>query len=111
MLFALITPWAAFGQNHTLTVYDGEVTKKSVPMYVYYFDDFSRSQYVIPATQIDAMTTGTISAIKYYTSFTQEYTTLSEVDIYLAGNHQCLHRQQFHNGVCHQAPQLHRRQV
>ena len=84
LLFALIAPWAAYGQNHTLTVYDGTATNNHVPMYVFYFDDFTRSQYVIPAAQIDAMTTGTISAIKYYTSYTTAYTTLSEVDIYLA---------------------------
>ena len=69
--------------QETLTVYDGTTTNNHVPMYVYYFDDFTRSQYVIPATALTDMDGGSISAITYYTSLTTAYTTVSDVDIYL----------------------------
>ncbi len=73
------------GGSYELTVYpDATITDDKVPMYVYYFDDFSRSQHIIPASELTAMSGGTITAIKYYTtSFNIPYTTLSEVDIYL----------------------------
>ena len=41
--------------QETLTVYDGTTTNNHVPMYVYYFDDFTRSQYVIPAADLEDM--------------------------------------------------------
>ena len=71
-----------------LTVYDGTVTNNRVPMFALYFDDFSRSQFVIPAADLTAMEGGTITSITYHTSSSssglyQAYTTLSTVDIYL----------------------------
>ena len=71
------------GAQETLTVYEGTTTKTYIPMYIYYFDDFTRSQYVIPAADLAVMNGGEIRAITYYTSFTGTYTTDSEVDIYL----------------------------
>jgi hypothetical protein len=86
-LFSLLLICFAFigvaKAQRTLTVYDGTATSNYVPMYVYYFDDFTRSQYVIPAAEIEAMTTGEISAITFYTSLTSDYTTVSNVDIYV----------------------------
>ena len=32
-------------RDYELTVYDGTTTNNYVPAYVYYFDDFSRSQF------------------------------------------------------------------
>lgn len=73
----------AWGQEE-LTVYEGTETNSYVPMYCGYFDDFSRSQYVIPASDLTAMDGGQISAIKYYTTgYNMPYTTVSTVDVYL----------------------------
>ncbi|MCR5157970.1 MAG: fibronectin type III domain-containing protein [Prevotella sp.] len=69
--------------QETLTVYDGTATNEYVPMYVYYFDDFTRSQFVVPAADLTAMKGGEITAITYYTTRTSEYETTSEVDVYL----------------------------
>ena len=70
----------------TLTVYDGTSTSQYVPAYIYYFDDFARSQFVIPATDLlnDMGKGATISALKFYTTSDNiPYTTVSTVDVYL----------------------------
>ncbi len=73
----------AFAQE-TLTVYDGTTTSSYVPMYGGYFDDFTRTQFVIPAEDLTDMEGGQISEIKFYTnSQNVPYTTVSSVDVYL----------------------------
>ena len=68
----------------TLTVYDGTETNNRVPAYVYFFDDFTRSQFVIPAADLTDMTGGTINGLKFYTNGVNiPYTTVSTVDVYL----------------------------
>ena len=62
----------AFAQQE-LTVYEGEGTNGFVPTYMGYWDDFTRSQYVIPAADLAEMNGGTISAIKFYTNITQPW--------------------------------------
>ena len=52
----------------TLTVYDGTATNQFIPMYGYYFDDFTKSECIIPASQLTAMTGCPISAITFYPS-------------------------------------------
>ena len=75
-------PWMAMADN--LTIYDGTNTSEIVPMYVHYFDEFSRSQFVIPAADLSAMSGATINSIKFYTkSDNIPYTTESSFDIYL----------------------------
>ncbi|MBQ5425481.1 MAG: hypothetical protein IIU33_09660, partial [Bacteroidales bacterium] len=69
--------------QETLTVYDGSTTNNHIPMYVYYFDDFTRSQYVIPASELGEMDGGRITSMKFYPNSSTAYTTVSEVDIYL----------------------------
>ena len=51
-----------------MTVYDGTATNQYIPMYGYYFDDFTKSECIIPATQLTEMAGGTISAITFYPS-------------------------------------------
>ena len=82
LLMAFFVPWAAFGQQ--LTVYDGTVTSNTVPAYIFYFDDFTRSQFVIPAADLTAMDGKTIQSMTFYTT-TQNipYTTVSNADVYL----------------------------
>ena len=67
-----------------LTVYDGTTTNSYVPAYMGYFDDYSRSQFVIPASALTSMAGGTISSIKFYTNSSNvPYTSVSTVDVYL----------------------------
>ena len=83
LLLALIAPLAAQAQEE-LTVYEGTTTNSYVPAYMGYFDDFSRSQFVIPAEDLDEMNGGTISSIKFYTTNSNvPYTSVSTVDVYL----------------------------
>ena len=83
MLLLLMMAIGAVAQQ-TLTVYDGTTTSSYVPMYGGYFDDFTRTQFVIPAEDLTDMEGGQISEIKFYTnSQNVPYTTVSSVDVYL----------------------------
>ncbi len=67
-----------------LTVYDGTESNDRVPAYVYYWDNFSRCQTVIPSTDLEEMAGGTISALTFYTTTMNiPYTSLSTADVYL----------------------------
>ena len=80
---AMLLPFAAQAQN-TLTVADGTVTNQYVPAYLYYFDDFTRSQVVYPASMLAEMAAGEIGAITFYTTASNvPYTTTSVVDVYI----------------------------
>ena len=80
----LLFAFMGYAQAEEVTVYDGTVTNDYVPAYVYYFDDFTRSQYVIPAADLASMNGGTISSVKFYTNSSNiPYTTVSTVDVYL----------------------------
>ena len=85
LLFLLATffaPWTAFGQQ--LTVYDGTATNNYVPAYIFYFDEFTRSQFVIPAGDLTAMNGKIIYSMTFYTTdYNVPYTTLSSADVYL----------------------------
>ena len=84
LLVALFMPWAAQAQEE-LTVYEETTTTSNyAPMFVYYFDDFTRAQTVFPAEDLTDMTGGTITAIMFYTTSQNiPYTTASSADIYL----------------------------
>ena len=73
--------------QQTLTVYDDPstpATSDQVPAYLYYWDDFTRSQFVIPSDSLSAMRGGTISALTFYTtSQNVPYTSTSVCDVYL----------------------------
>jgi len=51
-----------------ITVYNGTATNQYIPMYGYYFDDFTKSECIIPASQLTAMTGCTVSSITFYPS-------------------------------------------
>ncbi len=83
MLAALMLPFASQAQE-TLTVHDGTTTNNVVPAYIHYFDDFTRSQFVIPAADLTAMSGATISEMKFYTTASNvPYTTVSTVNVYM----------------------------
>ena len=67
----------------TLTVYNGTQTSRHAPAYIYYFDDHTRSQFVIPANQLSTMNGCTIFSLKFYTNQRAAYTTPDVVDVYL----------------------------
>ena len=56
------TPTNAF----TLTVNDGTSTNGYVPIYGYYVDNYTRSQFIIPAEGLTAMQWGTINEMTFY---------------------------------------------
>ena len=66
-----------------LTVCDGTVTNKQIPAYIYYFDDYARSQFVIPAADLVAREGGRIKSISFYTNSGSTFTTDSPVDVYM----------------------------
>ena len=81
MLLALFSV-ASWGDE--LTVYDGTVTHNRVPINVYYFDDFSKSQVVFPAEELGEMIGAYINSITFYTTSSNiPYTAVSSADIFL----------------------------
>ncbi len=51
-----------------LTVNNGTTTNEYVPIYGYYVDNISKSQFIIPALSLDDMVEGTIHQLKFYCS-------------------------------------------
>ncbi len=82
-MLALIA--CAFGTRaDELTVYEGTSTSGYVPAYLGYWDQFTRSQYVIPAADLENMNGCTINAIKFYTNTSNiPYAPTSTADVYL----------------------------
>ena len=70
--------------DYFLSVYEGNETSKAVPAFIYFFEEYARSQFVIPATDLSTMDGGTISSMKFYTTTDHiPYTTTSPVDVYV----------------------------
>ena len=83
LLLTVIMPWVSRAQE-TLTVYEGTSTSNVIPAYILYFDDFTRSQFVIPAADLEIMSGSTITSIKFYTTnYNVPYTTVSSADVFL----------------------------
>ena len=84
LMMTLLLAFVGVAKADEVTVYDGTTTNNYVPAYVFYFDDFTRSQYVIPAADLAAVNGGTITSVKFYTTdYNMPYTTASTVDVYL----------------------------
>ncbi|MBO7616100.1 MAG: leucine-rich repeat protein [Bacteroidales bacterium] len=70
--------------RQTITMYEGTATSYYVPAFIFYFDDFTRSQFVIPAADLTAMKGTPISSMTFYTTSSNvPYTTVSSADVYL----------------------------
>ena len=83
-LFALLTALPLTVNADELTVHDGTATVTNVPMYVLYFDDYTRTQVVFPAEELEDMAGGHITSLKWYTTSANiPYTTVSPADIYV----------------------------
>lgn len=65
LLMATFMPWAAKAQE-TVTVFNGTATSSYIPMYGSFFDDYTKSECIIPATELTDMDGGTITAITFY---------------------------------------------
>ena len=87
LLFSLVLMALGFATTataqETLTVYDGQGQSNVVPAYIFYWDDFTRSQVVFPAADLKVMKEGTITALTFYTDQTLEYTSVSTCHVYL----------------------------
>ena len=80
--------WNAFTNMQCileLTVYEGTTDRsRYVPAYIFYFDDFTRSQFVIPAYNLSEMIGKPINSMTFYTTPSNiPYTTVSSADVYL----------------------------
>lgn len=84
VLLTLLCIPALSRAQQTLTVYNGTETSDHVPAYIYYWDDYTRSQFLIPADSLTAMDGGTISALTFYTNESNvPFSSLSTIDVYL----------------------------
>ncbi len=84
LLLLLLAAFTTATAQETLTVYDGTVSNGQVPAYLGYWDDFTRSQVVIPATDLTNMAGGTITSMTFYTTKQNlPYTSVSTADVYL----------------------------
>ncbi|MBR1476314.1 MAG: choice-of-anchor D domain-containing protein [Muribaculaceae bacterium] len=52
----------------TLTVYDEQITSNYVPIYGYFADNYLKCEFVIPATELQAMDGNSISKLTWYLS-------------------------------------------
>lgn len=83
MAMFLLLPFGARAQEE-LTVFEGTATSYYVPAYVFYWDDFSKSQFVIPADSLVDMVGATITSVKFYTTSDNiPYTSTSVADMFI----------------------------
>lgn len=69
--------------EYTITVNDGTNTNRSVPIYGYWADKFSKSQFIIPATDLTAMQNGSINKLTFYASNTIVSWGNAEFEVYM----------------------------
>ena len=79
--------WSAFTNmqcREALTVYDGADINRHIPAYIFYYDEFTRSQFVIPAADLADMIGASISSMTFYTQAEYvPYSTTCSADVYL----------------------------
>ena len=68
MVCSLVFTGAVHAQVHELTVHDGTATSSQIPLYGSFYDDFTKSEFVLPASELTAMNGGTITGMKFYIS-------------------------------------------
>ena len=82
ILALLLTVTQGAWAQETLTVYDGTKSHSYAPAYIQAFNNYTRSQYIIPDADLEAMKGKIITALKYYSS-TSNKTSTCNVDVYL----------------------------
>ena len=65
-MMTLVLAFMGVAQANELTVHDGTTTNSLIPMYGGYFDDYTKSEFVFPASDLAAMNGGTITSMKFY---------------------------------------------
>ena len=76
LLFVMLFSLTGTGAQQSMTVYDSSSnTSQYVPAYWYYFDEYTRSQFIIPATDLSAMSGATVTEMRFYTNSTTTYTS------------------------------------
>ena len=73
LMMTLVLAFIGIAQAEELTVHDGTATNGYIPMYGGYFDDFTKSEFVFPASDLAAMNGGTITSMKFYVSSVGSY--------------------------------------
>ena len=68
---------------YTLTVNDGTTTNGYVPIYGYWCDNFTKSQFIIPASNLTAMQFGIINKLTFYASDANVDWGDAEFDVYV----------------------------
>ena len=80
-LLAILTALPLSVNAEELTVNDGTATNVYVPVYGYYADYGCRSQFVIPASDLQDMEGGSITALTFYANM--NFTFTGEWDVYM----------------------------
>ena len=65
---AAIDGGSGSGASGDLTVHDGTVTNSYIPFYGLWMDDFTRSEMIYPAAELNAMRGANINSMKFYIS-------------------------------------------
>ena len=73
LMMGLILAFTGLVRANELTVYDGPTTVGTLPLYGFYADAYTRSQYVIPAADLSVMAGAQITGLQYYTTYTADW--------------------------------------
>ena len=68
---------------YSITVNDGTTTNGYVPIYGYWCDNITKSQFIIPAANLTAMQFGIINKLTFYASQSSVSWGVAEFDVYL----------------------------
>ena len=68
---------------YSLTVNDGSTTNSYVPVYGMWVDNYSKSQFIIPATELTAMQYGIINKLTFYSSKANVSWGNAEFEVYM----------------------------
>ena len=71
----------AFTPTYVLTVNDGTKTNSYVPVYGYWVDKYSKSQFIIPANSLESITNSNIDKLVFYCSNTSINWGAAEFDV------------------------------
>ena len=66
-----------------LTVNDGTIVNNVVPAYTIWFDDMTKSQYVIPAAKLSTLNGCKIKSLKYYVNETTNWESSKDIDVFV----------------------------
>ncbi len=69
--------------DYLITVNDGTTTNGYVPIYGFYCDDITKSQFIIPAADLTALVGGTITKLTFYASQSSVSWGAAEFNVYL----------------------------